>query len=299
MATFAEVHLQIDDKIKDYLEYPRKNYKQVACRDAVDELQRANAHALYANNAYSRIAFAEIALKHIAAEPGIVYGPRCFVTITPARFAFPLRDRLAPGRGLRSYLRCMSDAAKFKIHHLQQVAREAFRDLPFIGMVEVALFPSWSSSGWAVVDSASWHCHLIAWGATQEELNGVLRRLRERHASIKEGVTSVHIQEVPDDDILRQFVYALKAPQKVYRTALLRTVSRDQGLTGFDTRVWRIKKDWLRTGQRVRLLDVMAGRTLDQLLFGNREGTVLANAIRDEALKPFRAWEQRQRWPGG
>ncbi|MDF2602468.1 MAG: hypothetical protein K0Q54_5291 [Methylobacterium brachiatum] len=60
------------------------------------------------------------------------------------------------------------------------------------------------------------------------------------------------------------------------------------------TRAWRIKKDWLRTGQRVRLLDVMAGRTLDQLLFGNREGTVLANAIRHEALKPFRVWGKRR-----
>ncbi len=104
----------------------------------------------------------------------------------------------------------------------------------------------------------------------------------------------MHIQAVPDDDLIRQFVYALKAPQKVYRTAFLRTVSRDQPLTGFDTRAWRIKKDWLRTGQRVRLLDVMAGRTLDELLFGNREGTALARAIQDEALKPFRAWEQRQ-----
>ncbi|MDF2599454.1 MAG: hypothetical protein K0Q54_2277 [Methylobacterium brachiatum] len=97
----------------------------------------------------------------------------------------------------------------------------------------------------------------------------------------------------------RLFVSAMQGPQKVYRTAFLRTVSRNQGLTGFDTRAWRIKKDWLRTGQRVRLLDVMAGRTLDQLLFGNREGTVLANALRDEALKPFRAWEQRQRWSRG
>ncbi|MCJ2020133.1 hypothetical protein MKK84_22330, partial [Methylobacterium sp. E-065] len=272
MNTLAEVHLRADDRIKDYLEYPRKNYKQVACRDAVDELQRCKANALYANNAYSRIAFAEIALKHIAAEPGIVYGPRCFVTVTPARFAFSLGDRGMFSPQGRSVMRSLGEAAHFKIHQLQQVTRQAFGDLPFIGMVEVALFPSWSSSGWAVFDSVSWHCHLLAWGATEEELNGILRPLRERHSSIKEGVTSVHIQTVPDDDIMRKFVYALKAPQKVYRTAYLRTVSRDQVLTGFDTRAWRIKKDWLRTGQRVRLLDVMAGRTLDRLLFGNREG---------------------------
>ncbi|MCJ2051649.1 hypothetical protein [Methylobacterium sp. J-070] len=293
MATFAEVHLRTDDRIKNYLEYPRRNYKQVACRDAIDELQRAKAHALYANNAYSRIAFAEIALKHVAAEPGIVYGPRCFVTITPARYAFSLGDRGMPDRQSRSMMRRLSEAAHFKIHHLQQLARQAFGDLPFIGMVEVALFPRWSSSGWAVFDSVSWHCHLLAWGATREELDGILQPLRDRHASIKEGVTSVHIQEVPDDDIVRQFVYALKAPQKVYRTAYLRTVSREQALTDFDTRAWRIKKDWLRTGDRVRLLDIMAGRTLDRLLFGNREGTALARAIRDEALKPFRASEKR------
>ena len=294
LATFVEVHLRADDKVKDYLEYQRKNYRQVACRDAVDELQRSNAHALYANNAYSRIAFAEIALKHVAAEPGIVYGPRCFVTITPARFAFSLADRgLLDPQG-RSMMRRLGEAAHFNIHHLQQMARQAFGDLPFIRMVEVALFPRWSSSGWTVFDSVSWHCHLLAWGATQEELNGILQPLRERHSSIKEGVTSVHIQKVPDDDITRQFVYALKASQKVYRTAFLRTVPREQALTDFDTRAWRIKKDWLRTGDRVRLLDIMAGRTLDKLLFGNREGTALAWAIRNEALKPFRAWEQRQ-----
>lgn len=235
MATFAEVHLRADDRIKDYLEYPRKNYKQVACCDAIDELQRANAHALYANNAYSRIAFAEIALKHIAAKPGIVYGPRCFVTVTPARYAFSLGDRGMLDPEGRSMMRRLSEAADFKIHHLQQVARQAFGDLPFIGMVEVALFPSWASSGWAKFDSASWHCHLLAWGATPQELDKILQPLRERHRSIKEGVTSVHIQEVPDDDITRQFVYALKAPQKVYRTAYLRTVSREQALTDFDS----------------------------------------------------------------
>jgi hypothetical protein len=72
------------------------------------------------------------------------------------------------------------------------------------------------------------------------------------------------------------------------------TVSRDRALIGFDTRAWRIKKDWLRTGPRVRQLGVMAGLTFDGLLFGNREGTVLANALRDEALKPFRVWEKRR-----
>jgi hypothetical protein len=296
MATFAEVHLRVDDAIKDYLEYPRANYSQVACREAVDELQRANAFALYANNAYSRIAFADIALKHILAESGILHGPRCFVTIAPARFALNLNDRSGPNRDLRSFRRCISSAANFKVHAVKQMARQAFGNLPFIGMVEAALFPHWDASGWAASDTVSWHCHLLAWEANREELNRVLQPLRERHASIKEGVTSVHIQEVPDDDVLRQFAYALKAPQKVYRTAYLRTVSREQGLTGFDTRAWRIKKDWLRTGQRIRLLDVMAGRTLDDLMFGNREGTDLANAIRDEALKPYQAWERRQPW---
>ncbi|CAA2158885.1 hypothetical protein MBRA_04137 [Methylobacterium brachiatum] len=86
----------------------------------------------------------------------------------------------------------------------------------------------------------------------------------------------------------------MQGPQNINRTAFLRIVSRTPGPTGFDTRAWRIKKDWLRTGPRVRVLDVMAGLTFDGLLFGNREGTVLANAIRHEALKPFRAWKQRQ-----
>ena len=41
------------------------------------------------------------------------------------------------------------------------------------------------------------------------------------------------------------------------------------------------------------MLDVMAGRLLDQLFFGNAEGTDLANAIRHDALSAYRAWERR------
>jgi len=52
----------------------------------------------------------------------------------------------------------------------------------------------------------------------------------------------------------------------------------------------------LLTADTVRLLDVMAERTLDQLLFGNGEGADLARAIRYEALATYRDWERRQPW---
>ncbi|WP_267426419.1 hypothetical protein [Methylobacterium sp. GC_Met_2] len=189
--------MRSDDRIKDYLEYPRRNYKQVACREAINALQRSNAHALYANNAYSRIAFAEIALKHIAAEPSILYGPRCFVTITPARFAFSLADRGMFDPQGHSMMRGLSEAAHFKIHRLQQVARQAFGDIPFIGMVEVALFPSWTSSGWAMFDSVSWHCHLLAWGVTEEELSGILRRFASGMPALRKALRRCTFRQCP------------------------------------------------------------------------------------------------------
>lgn len=344
--TFAAVHRWADNKVKNYVECPKRNHRAVLGRDAFRELRDDDAFCLYANNAVSRIAFAEIVLKHVLADRMIEYGPTCFVTLTPAKCAFPLDDRrfslervqnsinfpviedhsaaISPPEGREtkrtfeellegletssaavllqertrllielSDLRRKSAAANFDVLVLQQLARQALGGLPFIGVVEAALFKRWSPNGVAPVDWISWHCHLIVWGANQAEVSGLLSGFRDRHKSMQDS-PAAHVQEIAASEVERGLVYSLKAPQKAYHRNLFPRLWLSPTTGEIRQAGYHTQKDWLRTGDRVRLMDVMAGRTLDRLLFGCGTGTELVRAIRQEALQPFREWEQRQ-----
>lgn len=296
LATYVEVHQRADDRIKSYLEVPRAHHRETASYDAIFELRRESAHALYANNNDSRIAFVEIALKHILDHPHIKLGPCCYVTFTPARFAFRMEDHGVVGRRQRSKARQESEAGKFDLLKLQNMAREALRGVPFVGIAEVALYRHWSASGWAPYDTASWHLHLLTWGGTADDIRPLLMPLRKRHVSLLEDVSAVHVEDVVEGALERKICYSLKAPQKLYRVEYWRDPGNETADPLTSPGSWRTNKDWLRTGSRVRLLDVLADRTLDQLLFGNYEGTDLVRAIRREALLSFNAWESKQRW---
>lgn len=295
LQTFSDVHRWADMKMGNYIARPRDDHAASPGRwNVLETLLHDEAFWLPANNAEARIAFAEIAVEHVLAHEDIRLGPVCFVTITPATCAFPIGDGGPGSREIKAFRRGIGLAARFNIHVLQQIARQGMGDVPFIGMIEAALYHRWSPSGRTREDWISWHCHLLAWGAHQAELSAALAPLRRRHRSMREGLASVHVQAVPEDDIGRQFLYALKAPQKLYRVEYYKKpwthpVTREVKQPG-----WHTQKDWLRTGQRIRMLDVIGDRLLSDLLFGNREGTALARAISDEALGPFRAWERQQ-----
>jgi hypothetical protein len=161
-------------------------------------------------------------------------------------------------------------------------------------MVEAALYYRWGPHGRTFGDWISWHCHLLTWGITQEELSRHLAPLRTRHRSMRQGLPAVHVQAVPEDDIERQFLYALKAPQKLYRVEYFRRPWTHPETGQVRQPGWHTQKDWLQTGNRIRLMDIIGERTLDNLLFGNATGTTLVRAIREEAREPFRRWEARQ-----
>ncbi|WP_156394170.1 hypothetical protein [Methylobacterium sp. Leaf94] len=260
----------------------------------LDTLRPEHAFWLPANNVEARIAFAEIAVEHVLAHEGIQIGPVCFVTITPAVCALPVGDVGPVTREVKAFRRTIGPAARFNVRELQQIARQGMGDVPFIGIIEAALYHRWSPAGRCWGDWISWHCHLLAWGAHQWELTAALAPLRARHRSMREGLASVHVQAVPEDDVARQFLYALKAPQKLYRVEYFKRPWRNPSTGEVKQPGWHTQKDWLRTGQRIRLLDIIGERLLNNLLFGNREGTDLAHAICNEALGPFHAWERQQ-----
>ena len=85
----------------------------------------------------------------------------------------------------------------------------------------------------------------------------------------------------------------LKAPQKqyhVYRDPLAEVHDPE---TGEIVAKPHVQKDWLRTGQRVRMCRLMADKYLDRLLFGQGEGTDLRRAIVNGALRNFEEEKRR------
>ena len=296
LASFIELHRWADIKMVNYIARPRADNARWAHPQTHTTLHPHFGPELYANNAEARIAFAEIALDHIREHPGIAAGPLCFVTITPGVCARPVGDPKTLFRQIDAAHRIAGPAATFDVRRIRHIALEAMGSVPFIGMVELALYSLWKPGGRAVGDWVSWHCHLLAWGTDQPALSRRLAPLRQRHASMRDGVASAHVKSVDDDDVARQFLYALKAPQKLYRVNEYKKpwqnpVTGEIVPPGFHT-----QKDWLQTGQRIRCADIMGLRRLPELLFGGHDGTPLARAIRAEAWAPLIAWE-RSRHP--
>lgn len=294
LPSFIDMHRWADVKICNYIARPRASSTRWAHPQTHATLHPHFGPELYANNAEARIAFAEIALNHIRAHGGIAAGPLCFVTITPAICARPVGDRKSIFRQIDAAHRIAGPAAAFEVRRIRHIALEAMGAVPFIGMVELALYRLWKPGGPATGDWVSWHCHLLAWGTDQRALSRRLAPLRERHASMRDGVASAHVKSVEYDDVERQFLYALKAPQKLSRVNENKEPWENPATGEIIPPGLHTQKDWLRTGDRIRCADIMGLRRLPELLFGGLDGTHLVRAIRAEAWAPVIAWERSQ-----
>ena len=293
MQTFVDVHRWADIKMVNYVVRPREDHAVVPRSEVVETLDPDVAFELYANNAESRIAFAQIGLKHLLVSEDVQLGPVCFVTLVPACCALPVGDGKPVSLEANTTWRRIGRAANFDVRVLQQMARQALGSIPFVGMVEAALYWRWRPGRKDWRDWIAWHCHLVTWGVHRDEVSRVLAPFRERHTSMMEDGPAAHVEAGPHDDLTRQFLYMMKAPQKMTRVEYFKR-SRPSPTTGeIKPPGWHPNKDWLQTGHRIRLMDVMGHRRLDELFFGNREGTALCRSIRNEALAPLRA-RQRQ-----
>lgn len=291
MQTFVDVHRWAHIKMVNYVVLPRENHAVVPWHANLWSLCDHNAIQLVANHAEARIALAEVCLELFFAHEGILRGPLCFVTIVPACCAVPVGDRRGVSREDRAFRRQVGPAKNFDISVIQQIARQGLGKVPFVGMVEAALFRRWGRNGPDRQDWVSWHCHLVVWCYSQAELLQILKPLADRHPSMKSDLPSVHVQKFEKDEIERKIAYMLKAPQKLYRFAEFEQ-DWTNPVTGEVKRAGlHLQKEWLKTGQRVRLMDLMSDRFLDRLIFGNAEGTELVREIRKAALTPFRRWE--------
>ena len=310
LADFVEAHRWVDDRVKAYLEAPRARYARTAAGVA-PELRLDVAYRLHANNHEARNTFARAAVELASEHPGLNRGEVFLVTFVPAVFAFPLGDHevpdlvLAPRRrsaprsasrlaeaprvrdlAAQAAARRAGPAARVDLVPLQALVRDALAGLPLLGMVEAALYRAWGPGG-RTVDHVAWHTHALVWNTTRAALDARLRELGDNHINLMQAGTggaqrgcAVHVKRVYD--LTGALLYILKAPMQEVRVN--RRPERVNPETGevFPADL-RQQKRKLRTGERVRLLDILHERRLADLLFSGGSGRALARAIRQRA----------------
>ena len=235
-----------------------------------------------ANNVDARIAFTGTVLQSLKAHPDVRRGPLHMVTICPRRCAFRVGDEGFAVRHLRAPACRGGEAANFDVRRLQALARQSLPGINFVGMVEAALWKDWGPDGPFVGDWVSWHAHLLVWGAPGAEIRAALAALKRREEPFY-GSCVVDVREFDRSELIAKAVYILKAPVKHYRVGYCEREWCSEETGGIRPPGWRVNKDWMRTGDRVRLLDVFVGRDLGSLFFGGGAGTALTRTIRAEA----------------
>ena len=106
--------------------------------------------------------------------------------------------------------------------------------------------------------------------------------MSNRHSNMF-GRSAVWIDTIKPHEVERKLLYAAKGQVKTYKVLRQPGEDIDMGTGVITPNAWQTK-DWMRTGNHVRMVKVMAGRRLEDLVFGNAEGTQLARAIRYEAM---------------
>lgn len=269
---FIEVHRYADEKIRSYVDKERSDYQKLTT--AAEAELAASEIYLYSNNADSRIKFAEIVLRHVLGNQEVTAGSFFTVGLSPSRYALPI-----------------AAASEINLRSIQRTAQQALQGIAFIGMVEAGLYCKWGPNGPCNDYYVSWHVHLIVWGCPVDKIRAALQLSMKKHVNIKGG-TAYHVGTPLSGELEAKLLYALKGQLKEYYVNAVPDayeVDEDGVLTPRRLNQPR----GIQPGNRIRMCNVMAGQTLDKLIFGNKGGTAIVAAIKKEALGPYRR-EERQ-----
>jgi hypothetical protein len=197
----------------------------------------------------------------------------------------------------RKFVVAEGAAASFDPKRIQAWTRQLLRGLNFVGMVEAALYTNFghvSAGFWRVV---AWHVYLLAWGVSEAQLAPVMDNINRRYEALLPGVDPAFGVPVAKEEVVGKALYMLKAPQSEYRVYPKRAtrIDRETGeITTPTTGRFKQKKQALRSGDMVRMCNVMADKHLHRLMFAGGGGAPLLNAVRAEALEPLRREEARE-----
>lgn len=263
LQNFALEHSALEKRVEAYIDAPRRNF-YTPDDIVVERMSRANARFLYSVNFAARLQVAKVLRKIVLNDEDGLDGPFFFVTVVPKRYVLSLKK-----------------AATINVFSLQQLTRLALHGSNFIGMVEPALYKGWGPRGPTPGrDHVSWHSHNFVFGSSREELEASIIKIGNKHVSINGGA-AVHVKEITRDEIENYLLYSLKAPLKEYRLNRFKGEWVDPD-TGEVFQNVRQQTRAIRTGDFLRLMDVMKDMKLTDLIFAGSEGKDLIARLKTE-----------------
>lgn len=276
---FVTHHTNLSARLLEYLDAPRSNYVQIS-GSARQALEPRHDYWLSAASPAARIHFAQ-AIDHVLdmwAER--LPKPLHFITFVSPRFAF-----------------CERDARNFDLAAHQREIISLLARRSFIGMTEPAYYPRWRiAPGGDIGPVVVWHSHTISMGVVRSELEADLRGAT-REESLLPNSSAVHIKAMGREQAKSKLWYSSKMPHRTYVPYTLKRpkehINRKTGEVIVRTHGHR--KDDMRTGVLAKVVDLLNGHYLDELMFGNGMGRQLADAINDEARQQLDAEERRER----
>ena len=243
---------------------------------------RNNKYWMSATNHLARMDFARIVLnglEELADRARRQCPAVSFVTLVPNTFAVP-----------------ESHAHDFDRRKLKKLVRRTLKGQNYIGMIEPALYSRIVDTCEEKRGTISWHVHVIVWGRNRKNLKKRIKRFNNAYSSLLERVDPGHLKPISWDSFVRSALYMLKSPRADYRNF-------HQGLEVVDERTGEIlherpdrqRKTTLRTGQHVRMRNVLRYQRLDQLMVFGGDGRPVAKRNRRQALWSLRRKKDLER----
>lgn len=270
---FQKKHFHADTMIDNYLHRRRKN-TQTLTNAQQKELHRDVARYWLANNASSRVNFEELVERRFEEiESQLAEGTElAMVTLTQRQFAVPI------------------DAAEtFDVGALVTWTRKTLQGFDYIGIVEAALYGNYREGrGKKARRVVHFHTHCWVWGFKRPKLAALKRLINMEEAPLFPGGKVMHVRHYPRERWREAIRYMLKGQLSVYQLSqnhAFETLERSGEVVKTPIPSFTQYTYPMRAGDMVRMVRVMASRTLDKLILaGGKEGNALCTAIRREAL---------------
>lgn len=271
---FRDKHLKAALEVDRYLHFPRKG-KQTLDHFQLRELKRESSPYWLANNAHSRIAFMEIVERtftELMESKLPLTPPMAMVTLLFKEFVIPI-----------------GEAETYDTSELERWTRRALAGFNHIGMVEAALIgnvreTSEGKPEWVV----HFHTHCFVWGFQRQELENRKSEINRQYEEWCPGIIVMKISPISAENCLKRLRYIFKGQLSDHRIS----PEKAEEVTGRsgepvrrETGYFELYTYSLRPAEMVRMVRVMASRTLDKLMLaGGPEGNALYTDIRREAL---------------
>lgn len=268
MQGFERQALAEDQRLRRYrVSYAR--WHLFSDRTRVD-LAAINAESLKAINAIARIEFTRslmLELKGIRAKLEPVY----FVTIISDKHAGPL-----------------SRVSSFDLKSYRKWVRKALDGLDFIGLADLAYYyrSPFLSDGFK--PHASWHCHLIVWGATGGTIQAKKRALDKSERAFVPGAEPFHYDTRSGAQVEQMLFYLAKGPVAEYSAFPILSEVADP-ITGefpmAPTSRWRNQKRKIGPAALMRAINCIGEATFKDMCIASGHG----RHLKRRALKKTRA----------